>query len=252
MLWVVLGIVLCAAIVAALALKRFGVLRPGNGPQYALGRVKPLAESPLRGKRILFLGSSVTFGAASLGVSFVEQLARRHGFTAVKEAVSGTTLADTGPDCYVRRMLTRLDGAAKADGFVCQLSTNDASRGLPLGEVSTGMELSGFDTGTVTGAMEYILCYVRQTWGCPVVFYTGTRYPGEAYGAMVARLLELQRKWGCGVINLWDDEPLNRIDEARRKLYMADDIHPTRAGYLLWWGPKIEEGLLRSLAPKTP
>ena len=42
---------------------------PGNASAYALDRVETLPESPLRGKHILYLGSSVTFGAAARGVS---------------------------------------------------------------------------------------------------------------------------------------------------------------------------------------
>ena len=48
---------------------------PGNGPEYNLKNIPTLSDSPLKGKRILFLGSSVTKGAASCNVSFVEYLA---------------------------------------------------------------------------------------------------------------------------------------------------------------------------------
>lgn len=47
--------------------------------------------------------------------------------------------------------------------FVCQLSTNDATNGLPLGSVSSGRELNDFDTQTVAGAIEYIVCYAQET-----------------------------------------------------------------------------------------
>lgn len=30
-------------------------------------------------------------------------------------------------------------------------------------------------------------------------------------------------------------------------LYMHDPVHPTKAGYGLWWTPKFEEALLRVL-----
>ena len=53
----------------------------------------------------------------------------------------------------------------------------------------------------------------KETWNCPVVFYTGTKYGSEAYQSMVTRLLELQEKWGIGVINLWDDEEMNQVSK---------------------------------------
>jgi len=33
--------------------------------------------------------------------------------------------------------------------------------------------------------MEYIICYAKQTWNCPVLFYTGTKYDSEQYAEMV-------------------------------------------------------------------
>ena len=41
--------------------------------------------------RIIFLGSSVTYGSASGGVSFADMICEKNGYDLVKEAVSGTT-----------------------------------------------------------------------------------------------------------------------------------------------------------------
>lgn len=81
---------------------------PGNAAAYSIERVEPLAGSALKGTTIIFLGSSVTYGAASKGMSFVGHIAKRDGCTAIKEAVSGTTLADTGKSSYISRF-ERLD-----------------------------------------------------------------------------------------------------------------------------------------------
>lgn len=196
--------------------------------------------SKLNGKRILFLGSSVTYGAASGGRSFVEELAVRTGCEVVKEAVSGTTLADIGPESYVAR-LSRLDPATAADLFVCQLSTNDARLGLPLGEPAEPGEI--FDRDTVAGAIETIVDYAQRTWRCPVVFYTNPKYDCEAYGAMVALLKALQDKWGFGIVDLWSDGAFNRISTEQRARWMADPIHPTLEGYREWWTPRLEREL---------
>ena len=203
-------------------------------------------SSPLKGKTIIFLGSSVTYGSAAGGQSFVELFETLDGVKAVKEAVSGTTLADTAADSYVSR-LKRLDTGMKADCVVVQLSTNDASKKLPLGDISGSTELSSFDTQTVTGAMEWIICYSRDTWDCPVVFYTGSRYDSTEYAAMVSRLKELQGKWGIGVIDLYTEDAFNDIDGDSYARYMSDPIHPTKAGYAEWWFPKMEADLIRIL-----
>ena len=212
--------------------------------------------SPLEGKAIIFLGSSVTYGAAAEGQSFVELFEAVDGVNAIKEAVSGTTLVDRNSepapaapgagDSYIAR-LKQLDTSAKADCVVVQLSTNDATKKLPLGEISDSTDLSAFDTQTVTGAMEWIIRYSRDTWDCPVVFYTGSHYDSAEYAAMVDRLMELQRKWDIGVIDLYTDDAFNDIDEESYSLYMADPIHPTKAGYVEWWFPKMEADLIRIL-----
>jgi len=142
----------------------------------------------LKNKTILFLGSSVTYGSAANGVSFVELLAEHCGCKSVKEAVSGTTLVDNGADSYVARMKT-MDVSLKADLFVCQLSTNDAAKNLPMGELN-GKK----DTSTIAGAMEYIVDYARKTWNCPVAFYTSPRFDSANYAVMVQLLKDCAQK----------------------------------------------------------
>lgn len=219
---------------------------PGNATQYDLTNVQRITDSPLEGKHILFLGSSVTYGAASQGVSFADYIAARNGCTNTKEAVSGTTLVDSGPDSYISR-LKKVDRSTTADLFVCQLSTNDATQKKELGNVSESYDRGDFDTKTVAGAIEYIISYAKETWGCPVVFYTNPRYDSGEYAAMVELLHAIQEKWDITVIDLWSDGEFNKITSEQRGLYMADSIHPTRAGYLEWWTPYMEHVIYEAM-----
>ena len=130
--------------------------------------------------------------------------------------------------------------ADKVDLFVCQLSTNDASQKKALGKIGTARDLNEFDTSTVAGSLEYIVCYAQQKWKCPVVIYTNPQYDSEAYASMVALLPLLEEKWGVSVIDLWNDTEFNAITAEQRELYMDDAIHPTKAGYLEWWMPVME------------
>ena len=222
---------------------------PGNAEKFHPENIQPHTESPLKGKTIIYLGSSVTYGSDSIGVSFVEYIDRLDGTTSVKEAVSGTTLVtkdDASGSSYIPRMKT-INPDIPADAFICQLSTNDATRHMPLGTISGGFELADFDTETVAGAIEYIIAYAEKTWHCPVLFYTGTRFDCREYGEMVKLLLEIQKKWKIGVIDLWNDMALNAISEKDYNLYMSNPIHPTQAGYLLWWTPAMEAYLYEFL-----
>ena len=216
---------------------------PGNQAQYSPDQVERLADSPLRGMKIAFLGSSVTRGSGGCGVSFADFLAARHGFAYEKEAVDGTTLADLNEKSYIRRMHAHFVPDSRWDLFVCQLSTNDARKNVPLGAVDAGMDIQKYDPQTVLGAMEYIIAYARQTWHCPVVFYTNPRYDNAAYADMVAALPLLERKCGIGVIDLWHNEAVNHISDSQRSLYMCDRVHPTRAGYMELWMPVMEQYL---------
>ena len=210
---------------------------PGNGEAYSFDKIAPLENSPLAGKKICVLGSSVVFGAASEEWAVAEYLSRRFSCSYTKEAVSGTTLCDIGARSYISR-LKKLNIAEKYDLFICQLSTNDARKKLPLGMIGNN------DTKTVTGAIEFIIRYVKENWNCPVVFFTGSRYQSKEYDAMVKRLLELKAEYHIGVLDLWNDDAFNAISDAQRKLCMFDPVHPVRAGYRDWWGPEIERQLI--------
>lgn len=214
---------------------------PGNAEKYSPAHVAALEHSPIKGRKLIFLGSSVTYGYASNAVSFADYIGVRNGCIIVKEAVSGTTLVDDREDSYIARM--KQIRAPEADLFVCQLSTNDASKGKPLGSISEGFDKTLFDTSTVAGAIEYIIAYAEKTWHCPVVFYTSPRYDKDEYAAMVELLWEIARKWKISVIDMWNDEQFNMITDEQRMLYMKDPVHPTQAGYLEWWTPYIESRL---------
>ena len=220
----------------------FGFFNRGNYGEYSLKNTSAIENSPIKDKTVIFLGSSVTFGYGSMGVSFADFLEKSDGINTIKEVVSGTTLVDVKDNSYVSRMKT-IDKNIKADAFVCQLSTNDATKEMPLGEISESYDINDFDTQTIAGAIEYIIAYAQITWNCPVVFYTQAKYDSEHYAKMVDLLLEIQQKWDITVIDFWNDAEINNITDTQRKLYLIDHIHPTKAGYKEWWLPKFQETL---------
>ena len=190
-----------------------------------------MAYDVLKHKRILFFGSSVTYGHCSGGVAFPELMAEAYGCISVKEAVSGTTLAPGDRD-YIQRMHTM--PTAPADLFVCQLSTNDATKNKPLPDIEA--------------AVREIIRYARDTWHCPVMFYTSPRYDSAAYQAMVDMLLAVAAEEGIAVLDLWNDADFNAITPEQRAQYMADHLHPTLVGYTEWWLPAFAEACAAVLA----
>ncbi len=196
-------------------------------------------------KRIIFLGSSVTYGSAAGGVSFADIICEKNGYEMIKEAVSGTTLVDSEELSYISRL--RKINCDSADLFICQLSTNDASLGKPLGIISDSREMKDFDTNTVAGAIEYILAYVTDKWHCPMTFYTGTRYDSEEYSKMVFLLDEIAKKWNIPIIDLWNEPSFNSVSKEEYSKYMNDPIHPTLLGYKEWWSPYIEKCIMEMI-----
>ena len=221
--------------------KKTGYFKKGNSVRYDVSRIPFKKTSPLKGKTVVFLGSSVTKGFAAHNNAFAEYIAKKDSCICIKEAVNGTTLIDNCEDSYIERMRDNLDPERQVDLFICQLSTNDATRNSPLGEISESRDLDSFDVKTVCGAIEYIIAYAKETWHCRVMFYTNPQYDSDTYAKMVEALLKIQEKWQIGVIDFWNDERINSISPEKRKLYLQDPIHPMKAGYAEWLVPVMEQ-----------
>ena len=121
--------------------------------------------------------------------------------------------------------LKRVDTSQKVDFCICQLSTNDASRKVPMDQIEEGIR--------------FIVDYVTKTWQCPMMFYTSPRFENEHYGDMVELLLKLQKELKFAVLDFWNDEEMQKVSSEDYKRYMADPVHPTRVGYEEWWTPKF-------------
>ncbi|GAA2952479.1 SGNH/GDSL hydrolase family protein [Lactobacillus kefiranofaciens subsp. kefirgranum] len=218
----------------------------GNNRKYSLNKVETI-NSPLRNKKILFLGSSVTFGFGALGESFVDYLWKKDGIAAIKDAENGTTLVDQATynagDSYVARFNKELK-ETNPDLFVLQLSTNDARQGKKLGKISQN---DVFDTQTIIGAMEYIISTAKSKWHCPILIYTNPYFESELYEKMVNSGHQLAQKWNIEILDLYNNPKLKK----QASLYMADEIHPTRAGYLKQWLPLFEDKIIQILVEKS-
>ncbi len=224
----------------------------GYGEEKAVREVKKETVDEtdiLSGKTIVWLGSSVTFG--DNGYSMAEAIDDKHSaLNTYKYAISGTMLTNVSDSSYVARM-KEIDPNMEIDLFVVQLSTNDATNGQPLGDVSDSTAIGDFDDTTVTGAMEEIIAYVKETWKCPIVFYTGTYYESDEYQAMVDRTHELKDKWGIELVDLWNNENLKSMcTSGEISSYMKikygteeemDPIHPNATGYQELWAPEFEK-----------
>ncbi len=232
-------------------------------------------RSPLNGKTIAALGSSITYGYGSGGIAFPEMIAKIDDCRVIKQAISGMTLAcvperpETHPEgSYVRQLTEKIDPEEHIDAFIVQLSTNDAQKGIETGVISDSFASSEQDQRTIIGATEFILAYIRERWNCPVVFYINARldrtylehfaaqHPENSipvdkayqnlvvnYEEMIRSLYELQKKWHFRIADLWNAEEIMTVSPEIRDRLMNDPIHPKKAGYLFWYVPEIERCL---------
>lgn len=217
----------------------------GNDAFFSIENTERLPDNVLTGKTFFFLGSSVTCGAGAHGEGMGEFIAKRNGSTCIREAVSGTTLADTDETSYVHRFEAYLASDKKAnhvDAFVCQLSTNDRRNPDNFGVITPDdvKDITKLDKTTTFGAMEYIIALARQTWNCPVVFYTGTWFESKEYEDMISALNQIAKKWNVTVLDMFYDKEFNDLPKETYELYMLDPVHPKRAGYRDWWTPAFE------------
>lgn len=213
----------------------------GNLAKFGPENVSYDPQSPLNGKRIGYLGSSITYGFAAKGVSFVDYLQARDGVITTKSAISGTTLAGKGEDNYLYRLKHHFSG--DYDFFVCQLSTNDGRQGKKLGKITPDKQHRDFDVETTIGAIEEVCTYVHDQLHSPLAFYTCLRDdPDGSYAALIKQLRVLQDKWGFSIIDLFHNEGL-KASLAAHPNAMFDDAHPTQEGYLKVWFPIFERAL---------
>ncbi|GEN95806.1 SGNH/GDSL hydrolase family protein [Pediococcus ethanolidurans] len=219
----------------------------GNLPTYQPATETLNPSSLLYGKRIAFLGSSITYGAAAKGKSFVEYLQTKDGIIPTKSAISGTSLAGLEPKTYSSRLRTDFNVKSHYDLFVCQLSTNDGRAHKALGHITPSSQKNDFDRQTTIGAIEDTLSYVQAHFDCPVVFYTCVRKPDTDYEQLIKKLYQLQKKWQFSILDLWANPTLHHLNKSNPYL-MMDDAHPTQMGYKQVWTPLFEAHLTKILA----
>lgn len=180
----------------------------------------------LKDKTVLFLGSSVTYGSAAGGVSFADLMGETCRLRCVKQAVSGTTLADINERSYVAR-LKAIGASVRPDLMICQLSTNDAAPS------------KGVDLRDTEAAIRFILEYAETVFRCPVVFFTGTFYENKKYETMIDLLYSLQAEYRFSILDLFHDAEMRAVAAEDYARYMKDPIHPTLDGYREWWTPRF-------------
>lgn len=219
----------------------------GNNDKYSVSNVNTI-DSNISNKKIYWLGSSITYGYASCGESIVDFISKKYNLISLKNAVTGATIANVPRKNYdfliekgviVDRIeyiinnnyfnRLKLFPKERPDLFVLQLSTNDSK------------------VTDVDNTLDYfnkIIKYVKDTWNCPILVYTSPLVDRDNYKLLIDKI---KSNSDIYLLDLNSDNEFIEEGLKNLNLYMADKYHPTRAGYLLWWLPKVEEMILKIL-----
>lgn len=206
--------------------------------------VGTVENSPIEGKTILWLGSSVMDGFGAKDISMVEFVSAPNNCSFIKDCYSGTYLATTSELDYLPRLLKHDKTTDPVVDFVVvQFSANDSRQMTEIGEPTPN------DQTTSCGALEYILGYAKETWGCPTLVFSslpweepsddvGVQNP-RIYKGIVEKCETICDKWGSYMLDMWNEEDtiMEGIDENLYDDYMTDGTHPSRWGYLNWLTP---------------
>ena len=242
-----------------------GLNKSGNADEWLPANQEVNEDSPIAGKTIFWLGSSVQdgFGARHNAIGdFMEVIEKTNK---IKDCYSGTYIATTADEDYLPRFLLH-DATTDpvVDLVVVQLGTNDSKQLTEVGDVTADdvRDYDSFDQTTTMGALEYIMKYAQETWNCPVLVYTSlwfdetktaTGMQKEAiYDEIVDKCKIACEKWDCYLLNMWDNsDAIMAVAGDMYDTYMTDSVHPTMQGYLEWWYPYFKAEIYNILAPGT-
>lgn len=199
----------------------------------------------LYGKKVNFVGDSITIGANGAGDSatvvatpFPEGIAEKFHCTIHNYGIGASTLCDyqgehgfpTNPMC------NRISGIDRtADITVIFGGTNDCSYQAAIGYCSNG------DNTTVIGALYQMITWIKTN--CPnqqIVLCSPLRranvsmakvtgaYPLIDY---VKAVESAAKRFGTNYINLYDGCPFDLSESHQNTVYGGDGLHPNQQGY---------------------
>lgn len=214
----------------------------------------------LRGKKILFLGDSITQGAGATKKEnvYLEVCAKKLGAKAVNFGVGGTRIApqitpsaEAFCDEYFLLRAKKMD--KDADLVVVFGGTNDFGHGdAPFGRIGDK------DPATFCGAYDALIEYLMATYGkekliivYPLRRHNETATNGDGSKAEGSRPLAeyhdaekvVAEKCGLKSVDFWNDGDLNPNTPGGNENF-ADGLHPNDIGHRLL-GEKLAEAIKR-------
>ncbi len=230
------------------------VNQPFTGEQYRkLFNIKT-AENPtnpgsvLFGKKALFMGDSITYGAGDSatylreGRSWASRISRDTGLLATNAGVSGAKASYIGGDDTTKWLFNQLtpNKDEKFDIVVMHGGVNDARYEREVGEISTSENIAELQRNikTYIGGLQYLFANVKLLYpDADLFFIANHRLDGHDKGnaknmaPYFDKAKELCEKYGINFIDLYNNKELNDKLETTTTKYLPDTLHLNAEGY---------------------
>lgn len=203
-----------------------------------------MKENNLQGKKIYAFGDSIVYGHTLPEKSFMRMIADENGVDLTMCAVNGATIIRSD-----NHILTQVENAPaeKPDVILFDGYTNDAYERFMgmLGEISDGEP----DDTTFCGGFEKIVQTMQKRWqGVPIYYVTIHKSSGRAWDIQCKLrelALEICKKYGIRVIDMFKDSPFDTRDEVQLKDYIIGGAgsHPNEAACRTYYMPLVLEAL---------
>lgn len=207
------------------------------------------ANSPLEGKRVLFLGDSLGAGQWDDGRvrAWAGRIAEQFGTVSDNQAIGGycfSNIRGSGP-----MILNQLNKVKRNeyDMVILEGGVNDAwgtvdgtNKIAPVGEMSESFDPDDFDVSTFAGGFEKTLSMVFDYYSDATVGYIAVFNMKAATG--IGKVTEMEpyydmakqicEKWDVAYLDMYHDDYVNdELMAVTTSKYLKDPVHPNKEGY---------------------
>lgn len=220
-----------------------------------------------KGCKLLVFGDSIMYGSGNNGEGVGEFLAKRQGFKVSKYCIGGArTGYYEGKNWIIEQLREAIESKESADYIIFDGFTNDCYKtdgincDVPLGEISDGFD--GFDIfavkkegTTFSNCFENILAAFKKYFSAAKVLFVRPHKMGrreeEIQRVYGERAVELCKKWGVAVADIYEESSLDTFLPEHRDKYTfdsynwgkGDSTHPNALCYEKIYMPIIERKL---------
>ncbi len=189
-------------------------------------------------KTALFLGDSISYGAADAGRAWAWRMSNSLGFTADNQSVNGWAISTSRQN----RIINELKKVKynSYDYVIMEGGTNDAWDKAEVGAVSSSYDPKDFDITTFAGGLEELFYNAYQRFpGARFGFIITYKMPLATDKGNVSQMedianisIEICKKWNVAYLDLYHDDYVNNeLLQVHTTNYLNDTVHPSVAAY---------------------